>query len=89
MNWGLKIESVKSNRSNKLAGKTFVVTGSLESMTRDEAKERIRQAGGKILSSVSKKLDYLVVGEKPGSKLDKASKLNIQILDEKTLLKLI
>jgi DNA ligase (NAD+) len=65
-----------------LKDKTFVLTGSLINMTRDEASEAIKKAGGKVASSVSNKTDYVVVGESPGSKLDKARKLDITILNE-------
>jgi len=72
-----------------LSGKTFVITGTLPTMTRDEAKESIQLAGGKVTGSVSKKTDYLVAGEKAGSKLTKAEKLEVTVLDETGLRKLI
>ena len=72
-----------------LAGKTFVLTGTLPSMTRDEAKELIQNAGGKVTGSVSTKTDFLVAGEKAGSKLKKAEKLNLTILDESSLRSLL
>jgi len=72
-----------------LAGKTFVLTGTLPSLAREEAKERILQAGGKVVGSVSKKTDYVVAGEESGSKLDKARKLSVAVLDEDGLLKLL
>lgn len=65
-----------------LSGKSFLFTGELTSMTRDEAREKVEALGGKALASVSKNLDYLVVGANPGSKLDKAQALGISILDE-------
>ena len=68
-------------------GKTFVVTGTLETLTRDEAKESIELRGGKTSSSVSKKTDVVVVGENPGSKYDKAVNLNIEIWNEEEFLK--
>jgi DNA ligase (NAD+) len=69
--------------SQRFAGKTFVLTGTLSSMTRDEAKQRIQSLGGKVASSVSKKTDFVVVGEEAGSKLEKARELDIPLLDEK------
>ncbi len=68
-----------------LSGKKFVITGTLPSLTRDDAKDMIQSAGGKVTGSVSSKTDYLVAGEKAGSKLNKAEKLNISILDEAAL----
>jgi DNA ligase (NAD+) len=72
-----------------LSGKTFVITGTLPSMTRDQAKETIQLAGGKVTGNVSSKTDYLVAGEKAGSKLAKAEKLEVTVLDEAGLRKLI
>ena len=72
-----------------LSGKTFVITGTLPSMTRDEAKELIQSAGGKVTGSVSGKTDFLVAGEKAGSKLAKAEKLEVEVLDEAGLAELI
>lgn len=63
--------------------KTFVLTGSLEEFSRDEAANLIKKRGGKVSSSVTKKTDYVLVGDEPGSKYDKALELNIKILDEK------
>jgi DNA ligase (NAD+) len=65
-----------------LAGKTFVLTGSLPTLTREAAKEMLEAAGAKVAGSVSKKTDYVVAGEEAGSKLDKARQLGITILDE-------
>lgn len=67
-------------------GKTFVITGTLSSMTRDEARGRIQAAGGKVVGSVSSKTDYLVVGEDPGSKLVKAQQLGVGVMDEREFL---
>ena len=74
---------------DQLAGKTFVLTGTLPNMTRDEASDLIKAHGGKVTSSVSKKTDYVVVGDSPGSKADKAARLNIPILSEADLLALV
>ena len=71
-----------------LAGQTFVVTGTLEGFSRDEIKEFIEQHGGKVIGSVSKKTGYLVLGENPGSKLDKARELGVPVLDEAGLRRL-
>lgn len=68
--------------SSKLSGKTFVLTGTLSRMTRDEAKEKIRALGGNVSSSVSKETDYVVAGENPGSKYDEALKLGVIVIDE-------
>ncbi len=68
-----------------LAGLTFVITGTLPTMSREQATELIQAHGGKVTGSVSSKTDYLVVGEKPGSKLDKAQKLGVRVIDEATL----
>ena len=72
-----------------LAGQTFVLTGTLESMSRDEAKEKIRAHGGDVSESVSKKTSYVVVGAEPGSKADKAKKLEVKIVNEKEFLALL
>lgn len=75
--------------SSKFLGKTFVVTGSLASLSREEAKARIRNLGGKVSESVSKLTDYLIVGKDPGSKYKKAKALGIAVLDEQAFLALM
>ncbi len=88
---GVLMSAPKGSRAagGKLAGKTFVLTGTLPNLTRDEAAELITQAGGKVTSSVSKKTDYVVAGSDPGSKYDKAQTLGISILDEAGLRNLL
>ena len=87
---GLRMETTGSrSRSRALEGKTFVLTGSLPNLTREEATAQIEAAGGRTSSSVSKKTDYLLAGESAGSKLEKARKLEIPILDEADFLDLI
>jgi len=82
-------DPVEASEDGALYGKTFVITGSLPTMTRDAAKELIQSAGGKVTGSVSSKTDFLVAGEKAGSKLTKAEKLKVAILDEAELKNLI
>ena len=74
---------------DELLGKQFVLTGSLDSFTRDEAKNKISALGGRITSNVSKKTDYIIVGLDPGSKADKAKKLGIDVINEQTFKKMI
>jgi DNA ligase (NAD+) len=75
--------------SSKLQGLSFVLTGSLEKYSREEAKEHIRKAGGDMVSAVSKNTNYLIAGEKPGSKLEKAQSLGVKVLSEAEFLKLL
>ena len=72
-----------------LAGKTFVLTGTLAAMTRDEAKQRLQALGAKVAGSVSARTDYVVAGVEPGSKLDRARELNVEVMNERQFLKLI
>ena len=72
-----------------LAGNTFVLTGTLSAFTREEASQKIQKLGGKVTSSVSKKTSYVVAGADPGSKLTKAGKLGVPVLDENAFLKLL
>ncbi|MHC4263753.1 MAG: NAD-dependent DNA ligase LigA [Planctomycetota bacterium] len=85
---GVAPTAVTSTSSSALMGKRFVVTGSLESLSRAEAKQRIEDLGGQVTSSVSAKTDFLVVGEKPGSKLKQAQELGVTTLDEAAFLAL-
>jgi DNA ligase (NAD+) len=78
-----------SARRTTLAGKSFVLTGTLPNLSREQAAERIQAAGGKVTGSVSKKTDYVVVGADPGSKYDKARELDVPVLDEEGLLQLL
>src|SRR6202166_5408879 len=82
---GLTLAGQKKQRGIKLAGKTFVLTGTLAHFTRDEAKKMIEDAGGKVTGSVSKKTDYVVAGTDAGSKLDKAKELGVEVVDEKEM----
>ncbi len=86
---GLTLTGKKKHRGTKLAGKTFVLTGTLAHFTRDEAKKMIEDAGGKVTGSVSKKTDYVVAGADAGSKLDKAKELGVNVIDEKALERLV
>lgn len=86
--YGVEIQTAKRNAEGPLSGKSFLITGTLP-VKRDDAKDLIEKNGGKILSSVSSKLSYLVVGDDPGSKLEKARDLDVQILDWDALRKLI
>ncbi|WP_313655547.1 NAD-dependent DNA ligase LigA [Planktothrix agardhii] len=84
-----KIDYNQSNEPQTLAGKTFVITGTLPTLKREDTKKLIQNAGGKVTDSVSKKTDYLVVGEEAGSKLKKAQDLGITLLSEAELLTLL
>jgi DNA ligase (NAD+) len=85
----LTIISEEKPREAPLAGKTFVLTGGLSSMTRDEAKAKIRALGGDVSSSVSKKTSYVVAGEEAGSKLDTANELGVEVLTEAEFVRIV
>ena len=86
---GFEFQNTIQNRTDELSGKTFVLTGTLQSMTRDEASDIIKLKGGKTSSSVSKKTSFVIAGENAGSKLDKAQDLGVIILNEDEFLKMI
>jgi DNA ligase (NAD+) len=86
---GLTLQGQQRQRGTTLAGKTFVLTGTLERHTRDEAKQLIEDAGGKVAGSVSKKTDYVVAGTDAGSKLDKARELKVSVIGEKEMEELL
>ena len=86
---GLKLTAEKKVVGTALADLTFVLTGTLPNLTRDDAKARIEAAGGKVSGSVSKKTSYVVAGDDAGSKLDKAKQLGVEVLDEAGLLALL
>jgi DNA ligase (NAD+) len=86
---GVGPEQPKTQRSDKLAGKTIVVTGTLGSLSRQQAEQAIRQAGAKAASSVSKKTDYVLAGQNPGSKLDKAKELGVEVINEEQFMEMI
>jgi len=86
---GLTFAGKKRERSTKLAGKTFVLTGTLAKYSRDEAKKLIEDAGGRVSGSVSKKTDYVVAGSDAGSKLDKAKELGVAVIEEEQMERLL
>ncbi|MBU0988249.1 MAG: NAD-dependent DNA ligase LigA, partial [Proteobacteria bacterium] len=88
LNSGVKILEKTDTREASLAGKVFVLTGTLETLTRSDAKNMIGKAGGKVAGSVSRNTDFLVVGASPGSKLSRAQELGVTVIDEAALIRL-
>jgi len=86
---GVTPERTVTKRSDKMAGKTFVITGTLGKFTRQQAEQAVKQMGAKTSSSVSKNTDFVLAGENPGSKLDKARSLGVKIVDEKDFLEML
>ena len=82
-------EKEAAKKSGALTGKTLVLTGTLSSMPRDEAKKLIKKHGGKVSSSVSKKTDFVVLGENPGSKAQKAEELSVKMISEDELREMV
>ncbi|MDO8668679.1 MAG: NAD-dependent DNA ligase LigA [Candidatus Buchananbacteria bacterium] len=89
MKLGVKINNPAKRISSQLAGKIFVLTGELGSLSRDEAKDKIKKLGGHVSSAVSRKTDFVVAGHNPGSKYDKADKLGVKIINENEFLKML
>jgi DNA ligase (NAD+) len=85
----LEQQAVIEETNQRFAGKVFVLTGTLPSMTRDEARELIETNGGRVTGSVSKKTDYVLAGADPGSKLDKANQLGVPVIDEDNFRKML
>ena len=86
---GLKLSPPQTDDSSKFSGKTIVITGSFTSFSRNELKEQLIVRGAKVTSSISTKTDFLISGEKPGSKLSKAEELNIKTLNEQEIIDLL
>jgi DNA ligase (NAD+) len=89
MKSGVEIQDQKGGQKQLLNGKTIVLTGELDSYTREEAKEKIELLGGRATSGVSSNTDYVVVGEGPGSKLDDAKQENVKTIDEEQFKQLL
>jgi DNA ligase (NAD+) len=86
---GLTFTAEKKRKSSRLEGLTFVLTGTMPDLTREDAKARIEAAGGRVSGSVSKKTNYVVAGEEAGAKLDKARQLNVSVLEQAQLLAML
>jgi DNA ligase (NAD+) len=89
MGFGFTFVPMQKNRTAPFAGLVFLFTGTLGAMSRDEAKVRVKDLGGKVASQISKKVTHVVAGEKPGSKLNKARELGVKILNEKEFAELL
>ena len=87
--YGLNFQIGEINIDDKLLGKTFVLTGTLPSLSRNEAKEIIEKNGGRVTGTVSKKTDYILAGEMPGSKLEKGKKLGVAVISENDLMRML
>ena len=89
-NTGIKIKIENKNKlDQKFNNKVFVLTGSLDNLTRQDAKDKIRILGGSVSSSVSKSTDYVVEGKNPGSKCEKAKKIGVKVISESDFLKFL
>ena len=86
---GVEIVYPPKQKQTAFTGKSVVLTGALSSLTREEAKSRVREAGGDVSSSVSKETDFVLAGNDPGSKFDKAKKLGVRILSEAEFLRML
>ena len=86
---GVNTKSLKQQKGDTFSGKTFVLTGTLPTLSRNEASEMIKEQGGKVSSSVSKKTDFVLAGEEAGSKLTKAEELGITVIDEEIFFKML
>ena len=86
---GVRPEEVQLKRTDKLTGKTIVITGTLAGLTRRQAQEAVKAAGGKTSSSVSSKTNFVLAGTEPGSKLDKAHKLGVNVINEQQFLEML
>ena len=84
-----RLLSATAPAESPLSGKTIVVTGALKSFSRQQVEQAIRDAGGKVSSSASKKTDFVLAGEDPGSKLEKARSLGVEVIDESQFLKML
>ena len=88
-NFGLKFQDNTQTKTTKISDKTFVFTGELQELTREQAQLKVEELGAKAINSVSKNTDFLVAGENAGSKLQKAKNLNVKILSEQEFLKIL